>query len=173
MMPKPDRQDAHEGRSATDRCEHRTAARAAASGERRLNRRPVRMPQMRGADDRSAGALRRPSLGGGGMSGLTPAPTKGSMIRPASPATASRCGRLAIAHSGLRESSWLCLYQYAERTRLLRHRTGKRLATRALPPPPSPSGRPCNRRLTASGVGEWRPIQVRRRPSPRRAATCW
>jgi hypothetical protein len=35
------------------------AAGAAASRERRLIRRPVRMPPMRGADDLSAGALRR------------------------------------------------------------------------------------------------------------------
>jgi hypothetical protein len=64
---------ANEGRSATDRCEHRAVARAAAPGERRLNRRAVQMPQIGGADDLSAGALRRPSLEGA-MSGLTPAP---------------------------------------------------------------------------------------------------
>ena len=46
-------------RGTTHRREHRTASRVAAPGERRLIRRPVRMPPMRGADDLSAGALRR------------------------------------------------------------------------------------------------------------------
>jgi hypothetical protein len=72
--PKPG-QDADAGRGTTDRGQHRASARAAASGERRLNRRAVQMPQIGGADDLSAGAFRRASLEGA-MSGLTSAPTK-------------------------------------------------------------------------------------------------
>jgi hypothetical protein len=52
------------------------------------------------------------------------------MIHPASPPTAPRWGRPAIARLGPRGSSWLCLYhvlrlalaEYAERARLLRER---------------------------------------------------
>jgi hypothetical protein len=54
------------------------------------------------------------------------------MIRPVSPPTASRCGRPAIAHSGLRESSWLCLYHVS---RLI---------------PASPQAHPCGGRYVAS-----------------------
>jgi hypothetical protein len=51
------------------------------------------------------------------MSGLTPPPTKGSTIRPASPPTASRRGRLAIAHSSLRGSCF-CLYHACDYPRI-------------------------------------------------------
>jgi hypothetical protein len=42
---KTGHKDADEGRGAADRCEPRAVARAAASRERRLNRRPVQMPR--------------------------------------------------------------------------------------------------------------------------------
>jgi hypothetical protein len=61
---------------------------------------------------------------------LTPPPAMRAMIRPASPPTASRCGRPAIADSCPQASSWLCLYH----------------VLRADPPSPSPQPRPCARR---------------------------
>jgi hypothetical protein len=94
-------EDAHEGRGATDRRQHRTAAGAAASRERRLNgRRP--MPQTRGVDDRSAGAFRRPSLVGA-MFGLTPEPTRRvhelrAALHAVTPAAIRTLYRLATRH---------------------------------------------------------------------------
>jgi hypothetical protein len=76
------------------------------------------------------------------------------MIRPASPPTASRCGRPAIADSGLRGSSWLCLYH----------------VLRADPPSPSPQPRPCAlRHVSYCGRGRASGIQRTSGPNCERA----
>jgi hypothetical protein len=90
---------------------------------------------MRGADDLSAGAFRRPSLEGA-MSGLTPAPTK-RVHDPSRVATHGvalwsagdepfRSARIVMAL--LVPCLRLALAEYAERARLLRERCPTRVS---------------------------------------------